>query len=334
MPSINLSDLSQMFQLRRDTVRVRQDLATATQELSSGKHADLGKAVSGNFGPLVAIDRQLSSLDAFDTNAREGALFAGAAQMALERVRGVALDFGPRLANLRATDMATQQGVIAVEAREAFSVSVAALNGTVAGRSLFAGTATSDRALAPADEMLAELRLLVTGETTAAGVAGLVETWFGPGGGFETTGYTGSTTDLSGYQASEGQEVAVNVRADNQAIRDQLKGLALAALIEGSDISDPEELADLANTAGLSLMSNQTRVVALQARVGSAQERIEDAMARNGSERTALRMARSEIVDVDPYKVATDLQNLQSQLETIYTITARLSGLSLTNYLR
>jgi flagellar hook-associated protein 3 FlgL len=45
-------------------------------------------------------------------------------------------------------------------------------------------------------------------------------------------------------------------------------------------------------------------------------------------------MARSDIVSVDPFEVATELQNLQVQLETIYTITARLSGLSLTKYLR
>ena len=334
MPSLMLSDLSQMLQLRRDTVRVRQDLATATQELSSGKYADLGNAVSGNFGPLVAIDRQLSALDGFDTNAKEATLFAEAAQLSLDRVKELGGDVGRRMVGIKPTDMTTLKEMYATEANEAFASSVAALNNTIAGRAIFAGTATDGRALASAEDIMAELRMLVDGETTATGVAGLVETWFDTGGGFEATGYLGSTKDLSGYEVADDHDVEVTVRADDTAIRDQLKGLALAALLDGSDITDTGELAELANTAGTALLSNDSKMVALQAEVGSAQERLENAVVRNASERSSLKMARSNIVEVDPYKVATDLQNLETQLQTIYTITARLSGLSLTNYLR
>ena len=334
MPSVMLSDLSQMLQLRRDTVRVRQDLATATQELSSGKYADLGNAVSGNYGPLVAIDRQLSALDGFETNATEATLFADAAQLSLDRVKGLGGDVGRRMVGVKPSDMTTLKEMYATEANEAFASSVAALNSTVAGRAIFAGTATDGRALASAEDIMAELRSLVGGETTAEGVVGVVETWFGTGGGFETVGYLGSTKDLSGYEVADGHDVEISVRADDTAIRDQLKGLALAALIEGSDVTDAGELAELANTAGTALLSNDSKMVALQAGVGSAQERLENAVVRNASERSSLKMARSDIVEVDPYKVATDLQNLETQLQTIYTITARLSGLSLMNYLR
>ena len=334
MPSVMLSDLSQMLQLRRDTVRVRQDLATATQELSSGKHADLGNAVSGNYGPLVAIDRQLSALDGFETNAAEATLFADAAQLSLGQVKDMGGDVGRRMMGIKPSDMTTLKEMYATEANEAFASSVAALNNTVAGRAIFAGTATDGRALASADDIMGDLRALVNGETTAEGVVGLVETWFGAGGGFETAGYLGSTKDLTGYEVADGHDVEVAVRADDTAIRDQLKGLALAALLDGSGITDTGELAELANSSASTLLSNESKMVALQAGIGSAQERLENAVVRNASERSSLKMARSEIVEVDPYRVATDLQNLQTQLETIYTITGRLSGLSLTNYLR
>ena len=334
MTSLTFSDLSQMFQLRRDTVRVRQDLATATQELSSGRHADLGRAVSGNYGPLVAIDRQLSALDAFDTNAKEATLFAEAAQMSLSRISDLGNDFGSRMATLMPNDAAMQRAVFANEAAQAFKASVAALNTSAAGRSVFAGTATNGAALASADDMLADLSDAVDGLTTAQDVIDRVNAWFAPGNEFDTSGYVGSTSELSGYRVAEGQEVRASARADDDVFREHLKGFALGALLDSPDITDADELAALAGEAGTRLLSNHINLVAVQASIGSAQHRVEDAMARNGSERTSLRMARSEIVAVDPYKVATDLQNLQSQLETIYTITARLSGLSLTNYLR
>lgn len=334
MPSITFSDLSQMFQIRRDTVRVRQDLTTAGTELSSGKHADLGKAVSGNFGPIAAIDQQLSLLDAFDTNVTEATLFGEAVQSSLERVRTLGEGFGARMVGLLPTDASIHRALFAAEAAEAFSMVVASMNSTVAGRALFAGTSTHGNALAPAEDMLADIRAAVAGLTTAQDVIDRVEAWFAPGNEFDTTGYLGSTTDLSGFQVAEGQKISMTVRADSAAVRDQLKGFALGALMSGANVTDPGELAALANEAGTSLMGNTIRLTTLQANVGASQARIEEAGTRNLAERTTLRLARSRIADVDPYEAATRLQNLEAQLQTIYTVTARLSGLSLTNYLR
>jgi flagellar hook-associated protein 3 FlgL len=334
MAMTTLSDLSQMFQLRRDTVRVRQDLARATQELSSGTNANLSKALNGNFSPLVGLDKQLSALAAYATNAKEATLFADTAQSALGRVKEVSDGLGTSLLSVKESDIVTVGEVYAGEAEGAFELTVSALNTSVAGRSVFGGAATDRSPLAPASDMLAELRTLAAAETTASGVAAVVDAWFGPGGGFEANGYKGSANQISNFKVAEGREIEMPIKADDPEIRNQLKALAKAALLEGSGITDRTEKVHLAQMAGESIISNQDRMLSLQAQVGSAQARIETASTQNASEKTALEIARSGIVSVDPYEVATQLQNLQVQLETIYTITARLSGLSLTNYLR
>ena len=329
---MTLSDLSQMFQLRRDTVRVRQDLATATQELSTGRSADLGRAISGNFGPLASIDRQLSAMAGYETNTKEATLFLNVAQDSLERIKGATEGYSLRLSSIRPNEIVSTGNVLAIEAAAAFDLTVSTLNGRVAGRSLFAGTATDRAAVADAQGILDQIGTAVTGLTTAADVANAIDVWFTAN--FDTAVYMGSPDPLAGFRVGEGREVAMGVKADDPAIRNQLKALAMAALIGKNDISDPSEEAALANLAGNSLVSNRDALITLQAGVGSAQERVEIARVEASSERTALQIARSEIVAIDPYKVATDLQNLQAQLETIYTITARLSGLSLTNYIR
>jgi flagellar hook-associated protein 3 FlgL len=72
---------------------------------------------------------------------------------------------------------------------------------------------------------------------------------------------------------------------------------------------------------------------ALAARIGTAQERIANATTRNSAEATALQIARIGIVSADPYEAATALTEAESQLDTLYAVTARLSRLSLANYL-
>ena len=97
MTTLSLGDLSQMFQLRRDTVRVRSDLAAATQELSSGKKANLGAALGGNYGPLVALDRQLAGLAGYQSNAREAAVFTSPTETPCTHTQDLAPDrLGPR----------------------------------------------------------------------------------------------------------------------------------------------------------------------------------------------------------------------------------------------
>ena len=333
MAMTTLSDLSQMFQLRRDTVRVRQDLATATQELSSGRTSDIGKSLFGNFSPLVGFDQQLSALDAYETNTKEAMLFTDAAQNALERVKAAGSDLGTELISLREADIVSVGSVFSAESEGAFEAAVSALNGSIAGRSVFGGASTDRAPLAAGKTMLNDIRsaaLLLPAPRTAADIVAVVDDYFYTGGG----GYQGSADSLPGFRVAEGRSIEMPVKANDPVIRDQLRGLAIAAMLDGAGVTDTTEKVSLAQIAGEAIISNGDKMLSLQAQVGSAQSRIETAKTQNASEKASLQMARNDIVSVDQYEVATKLQNLQVQLETIYTITARLSGLSLTNYLR
>ena len=51
-------------------------------------------------------------------------------------------------------------------------------------------------------------------------------------------------------------------------------------------------------------------------------------------EATALGLARADLIAVDGYDAASRLKETETRLQTIYALTARLSELSLANYLR
>jgi len=86
--------------------------------------------------------------------------------------------------------------------------------------------------------------------------------------------------------------------------------------------------------AGEALIAGAGNLVQLRASVGSAEARVEEASARLSARETALEIARNDMSAADPYETASNLQEVQLQLETHYTLTARLSRLSLTEYLR
>ena len=75
-------------------------------------------------------------------------------------------------------------------------------------------------------------------------------------------------------------------------------------------------------------------MVASRKAAGLTQNQIAEAEAQNSSATTALEIAQVDLIGVDDYDAATRLSAAQTRLETIYAITARMSALSLVNYLK
>lgn len=330
-----LGDLAQSFQLRRDNARLQETFRTLSNELSSGKKADLGKAVTGDFGALTGIERSLKSISAFETSVSETKLMADTAQSTLEFMSQKA---GQASGALLLADADFQTGLVEAAvgtAGRAFEDVVSALNIRVGDRTVFGGVATDRAAIADAETMLTELETLIAAETTSAGVVTIVTDWFASGGGYETTGYLGDTTLLTGIPVSQDERVNLDVSAADPGVRDVLAGLAIGALLDrGALATEQVERGDLAQASGNLLLQAEYTLTDTRARVGGIQERIDDASVRNQGERQSLELARAAIVEADPYETAARLAELEVQLETLYTVTARLSRLTLTDFLR
>jgi len=329
-----IGDLAQSFQLRRDNARLQETFRTLADELSSGRRSDLGRTVAGDFGPLLGIERGLKALAAYETAATEAGLMADAAQSALGFVRDRAAAIAPALLLSEEDYQPVTVEAAAATAARGFEDAVSALNTRVGDRSVFAGVATDSPALADPETMLSEIETAIAGETTAAGVEAAVAAWFAPGGGFEINGYLGDTPALSGIPVSEGERVTLDVTAADDGVRDVLAGLAMGALLDrGLFAGNLEERARVSRAAGDNLLSADYAIIETRARVGVAEERIEAAKTRNAAETLGLELAQASIVDVDPFETASRMREVEVQLETLYTVTARMSRLNLTAFL-
>ena len=114
-----------------------------------------------------------------------------------------------------------------------------------------------------------------------------------------------------------------------------MKALAKGALAADSNLTlSLDTRRSLQQTAGVDLLSTASPIANLQARLGHAEQQVEQASVRISAQQSSYGIARNDLVSADPYETATRLQAVQQQLETQYTLTARLSRLSLTEYLR
>jgi flagellar hook-associated protein 3 FlgL len=335
MSFTTIGDLSQSLQLRRDNARLKGDLQRLTAELSTGRVADLRGAAKGDLRPLASFERSIALLETFRTANAEAALFAEAMQTALAYVQSGAETLSATALLARTSAVPSQLDAVGREATQQFEAAVARFNQQVAGRSLFAGLETDGRALLPGRDILDAIETAVAGATTVADVTTALDAYFAPGGGFETTAYTGSADPLRSFRVSPSESVDLPVTALDPAIRATLRGLAMSALLDRGVLSgNVPERAALAGASGEALIGARDGLVSLRGMVGDAEAGIERARVRNESETAAAERARAAIVEADPFKAATELQAVQGQLETLYAITARLSGLSLANFLR
>lgn len=335
MAVTSIGDLAHSLVLRTRgaALKRRQDILTA--ELASGQVSDPAARLGGDLARLTDIDRTLRRLDGFAVTTGEAALFAAAAQAGLERMQDSSTDLATALIQIGPTGLAASRNQAIGQARDELATVIGALNTRAAGRSLFAGTATDTTPLASSDAILSGLRDAVAGAASVTDIVQAATDWFDDPSGFRATIYSGSDDPLAPMPIGNGEAISLSLRADDPAFRAVLRDTALAALAAEPALGlDEDGQSALLRGAGERLLGQQETLTDLRADLGHAEARIEEAIARNSAARTGLEYARGELLSADPYETATRLQEVQMQLESLYSVTVRSANLSLVKFLK
>ena len=328
------SDLASSLQLRRDNARLSSDLLRLSQELSSGRRSDVTSGVSGDFGPLAAFKRDLAANQSFTQTGQEARLVAQTGQEVLGQIAANANEDSTALLVVITNPDPELVEKAAGRARQSFESAIAGLNVGAAGRSVFAGQAFSSAATVDADTILNDLFTATAAETTAAGVEAIVDAYFAPGGGFETTAYLGDIA-ATPTRLGSGETATPTLLATDTRITETLAETAKAALLDmGALITAPVERATLAGNAGQGLVEASSTLTAARADIGIAEEALDRALTRLAAEKTSTELALGEVVNADPFETASRLQETETLLQSLYILTSRLASLSLGNFLR
>lgn len=334
MALTSIGDLSQtLFQSTRASA-LRQEITDLTQELSTGTVKDVNARLKGDFSFLTDIENNLTILDGHSIASQEADLFFEAAQQRLENVQDISTELSATLVSSTPTILSTVRNQVSAQANDNLRSLIASLNGSVAGLSIFSGVDSDQVPLANAEDLLADLSVIIGGATTAADARLAAQTWFDDPTGFEAAMYGGSTTGLRSVEVSPGETVTFKLRAHDPVFRDVLMNTALAALAAepalgfGASVQN-----ELLLSSGEGLAGVQDELSSVRGELGFSQARIEDAQARNASARLGFEISRTTLLEADPFETAIKLEDAQFRLESLLQITVRTSQLSLVNFL-
>lgn len=335
MGPIGVGDLQASLGLQRRNSELRGVLNRLTQELASGRTSDVSKATAGNLSPLAGIERSLSFVNAYETSANMAATALSITGSALGNVRQSVDALGAEILGATSLNNASLRQTLSGGAG-AFEAAISSLSARSGDTFLFSGTDVTQAPFLPAQDMLQELETLTAGVTSSTDFYAAIDDWFlAPGSGFETTGYLGGDAPATGRSVSATETVPSELTAQDPAIRATLRDLAVVALIDRNAFAgDQDEVLALSQMTATGLISGADALVQLEAKQGALAARVDQAQAQNAAERFSFEEARNAVLGIDLFDTATQLEDAQTRLESLYLLTAKTSRLSLTEYLR
>ncbi|MFZ5618166.1 MAG: flagellin [Pseudomonadota bacterium] len=332
MTTIGAPTLLTHLRLSGATAQLRREAETARTEVVTGRIADLPKGLGRSIGDAHLLRKAIDDIALQREGIARADLRASVAQQTLADISSGGAALNADLAAALGRGDETAIAVASVTARDALAAAFSRLNVRVEGLSLFAGDAADQNALGSVDTLIADISGLYAGAANPAQLAADLDIYFNdPAGGFRTAIYLGGAGTLASIEITRGETVAATVRADEQGVKDLLRGLVVIA-VAGADAPSVNRDAALTD-AGTSLLDGSGGILDIRTRIGVEEQRIAAAQGRLDAEEPVLTEAYNAITSRDPYEAASRLQGLEAQIEASYVLASRLSNLSLANYL-
>lgn len=321
-------------------------LAKAQVELSTQRHSDVLLELSGQTGRNIRWHAELESVE--DTITANGLhqTRAEVSQASLEAVSTFAAQFLSDLIHSRGAEGG--QNIIQDQAKNTLGTLRNALNVDVDGFFLFAGknqTAppmpnfTGGAGEAQFDALFQSEFGFTKNDPAVQNIAptqlqafmdGNLATLF-ESPSWETIMSSSSNENVLAY-VNNGQNLDLLANVNEKPIRELFEALTSVSEMSTGNLNDTSFKA-LVDAAASKVSSAVQGLADMQARVGLNQNSLGEATDQLKARKNWLSEAILKSESVDTYEVATRINGLMSQLEASYSVTSRISRISLLNYL-
>ncbi len=346
MRSVGPSFLSFQMHAQEATRQSQTALAKAQIELSTQRHSDVSLQLSSQTGRNIRWHAELENAIASIDSGNLHQTRAEVTQASLKAATSLASDFLQQLVGSRSAE--NGRALIQQQAKNVMSSLQDILNVDVNGTFLFAGRNQLQTPLqaysgGPAEVQTQAVFQLQFGISTtdplvqtitAAQIDAFLNGNFRDifeSPNWETTVSNATNENvLARFGRRESIDLLSNV--NEKPIREFYQAIvAVIELSEGRLNDDSfEKLVDISAAKVSSAMQG---LVDIQARVGMNQKALQNATDQMKSRKIWLNDAISKTESVDTYEVATRINQLTTQLEASYSVTSRISRISLLNYL-
>lgn len=340
-----VSNLAVQNAMRLTIQQGQAELLKLQTEVTTGRHADVGLALGSSAARSVSLQREHARLGTLvDTNSVVTQRLA-ASQSALSAMAEAAQQVRNTLVTFKGNDAADQLAIQKTEIQSAMSAFSSAANLSFNGEFLFAGINTDVRPLE--DYNAAAKSTFDTALATfmsANGIASMSDFTKAQMEDFITntleplydTEWAADWSKASSQNMTSRISTTEVVQSSTNATTEGFRKFALASVIalELMDENVSSEVRAYIGEAALGYVEQaNTQITAERSTLGISEARVKKA---NTSLQAQIKLINTHITDlegVDTYEASTRMNTLLTQVETSYTLTARIQRLSLIDFL-
>ncbi|TMJ74749.1 MAG: flagellar hook-associated family protein [Alphaproteobacteria bacterium] len=333
---------------RLTIMKLQSQLVEAQKEVATGRYADVGATLGSRTGQSVSLRQEETRLQAIIDSNGLVATRLDASQSALKSISDDAQTYLDQLISSRTGDV---QHSIEGEARNGLKGLIGTLNTQIDGAYLFAGTNADAKPIVDyeqsppsASQQAVDAAFVAAfgfpssdpqvANISASDMQTFLDTSFADL--FKDPAWKNTWSQASDQNVrsriSSSELIDTSASANDDAIRKLVSAHVMVAALGTANLNQSayQEVIDHASTLTSEAIQGLTT---MQADLGSAQQRVTDANSRMTAQADIITNHIGALEGVDPYEASTRLSSLMTQIETAYSMTARIEKLTLLNYL-
>jgi flagellar hook-associated protein 3 FlgL len=334
---------------RQALAKVQQELADAQKEMVTGRHADVGNTLGFRTGQSISLRQEHSRLSTIvETNSTVSTRLTET-QKTLQNLVDTAQDFAGQLLGSRVGGASALS--VQTDAQSRLDAFLDAMNSSTANGYMFSGVNSDVKPLTDyfgsppsaaqqgvANAFFAEFGITQSDPAaqniSATDMKTFLDTTFADlfNDPSWSTDWSSASTENVRSRISTSELIETSANANDQAFRKLAKAYTMVADLGTGNLGQPafevvvDEATRLINEAIGDLGG-------LQSKLGVAEQRVSDASDRMGLQLDILNKQVTSLENVDPNEAATRVNELATQIETSYALTARIMALSILDYL-
>ncbi|WP_281978680.1 flagellar hook-associated family protein [Pseudorhizobium flavum] len=368
-----ISSLSIQTTMRYAVAKAQQDMVAAQQEVTTGRHADVGVALGATTSRSLDLTRDVLRIKSMLTTNSLATQRLESSEEALSKMSGLGQKILDSLIGIGGSSDSTNLGVARTSIQSALDTFASFANTSVNGEYLFAGinsdikpfenVAAAGSAVQVAFD--AELAKFLTDNTIASrsdmteqdmsDFLDRMEQMFNAdpanpadapylltspphvptvaGQDFWSAFVSNASDENMKSRITQSEIVETSTNSNTEGMRKFVLTSLISMEFLTNDISD-EARSVVTTRAQAYIGQAMSSLTSERARLGLSAERVKKADETLEAQQKIIEVHLNDLESVDAYEASTRVKGLEALVETAYTLTARLQQLSLVNFLR
>ncbi len=346
---INSVSTSTLYAIPRDAaISLSSQLGDAETEATTGVFANPVESLGSGFGFDLSLHNQLDTLSTFNQTNSIVQTTLTAAQNAIGSMTSDAQSF---VSSLVAATNSNQIGTLVTQAQSYLNSFINTANTSAGGAYVFAGANTTQQPYAAyytssgqqsnaktATDTALSNYLSQTGTTIGTVSPTQIQTFLSGNyaqlftGTNWTTNWYGGSGAATSANISPGQSVVTSFASGQTPFQQLASAYVSIAGLDVTNMSSSTQQAVI-QSALKEVNAGMQGLNGMASAIGLSQSQLTNANSNLQTQTASITDYVNKLEGVDPTEAATRLAQLQTQLETAYSLTNRISKLGLVNYL-